>query len=56
MSSRLLNLGRTVTFRLNVWYALIFILGAALLFLLFYALLLIGLWRKDRAVIEARLK
>lgn len=56
MSSKLRNLGRTVSFRLNLWYALIFILSAALLFFIFYVLLVVGLWRKDREVIEARLK
>ncbi|MBM3838406.1 MAG: HAMP domain-containing protein [Verrucomicrobia bacterium] len=53
--SSLLSVVRTVTFRLNLWYALIFILSASLLFLVFYVLLVIGLWRKDREVIEARL-
>ncbi|MBI4657861.1 MAG: HAMP domain-containing histidine kinase [Verrucomicrobia bacterium] len=56
MSSKLLSLGRTVTFRLNLWYALIFILSASVLFLVFYVLLVVGLWRKDREVIESRLK
>ena len=53
---RFLGIGRTVTFRLNLWYALIFIFSASLLFLVFYVLLVVGLWRKDREVIEARLK
>jgi signal transduction histidine kinase len=47
---------RTLSFRLNVWYALIFTASAGVLFLLLYLLLSIGLERKDREVIEARLK
>ncbi|MFO1500900.1 MAG: hypothetical protein U1G07_21350 [Verrucomicrobiota bacterium] len=57
MSSKLLsNLSRTISFRLNLWYASIFILSAAALFVLLYALLSVAVDRKEREVIEARLK
>lgn len=56
MFSNLNLLRRTISFRLNLWYALIFTGSATVLFLLFYVLLSIGLERKDREVIEARLK
>jgi signal transduction histidine kinase len=42
--------------RLNLWYASIFILSAALLFWAAYFLLGTALQRKDREVIESRLK
>jgi signal transduction histidine kinase len=44
------------SFRLNLWYASIFILSAALLFLGGYFLLVNALQHKDREVIESRLK
>jgi signal transduction histidine kinase len=57
MSLRLLNqLSRTISFRLNLWYASIFILSAAALFVLLYTLLSVDIDRKEREVIEARLK
>lgn len=57
MSLKLLNrLVRTFSFRLNLWYALIFTASASVLFLVFYILLAIGLQRKDQEIIEARLK
>lgn len=57
MSSRLLNsFGWTISFRLNLWYASIFILSAAALFVLLYALLSVAVDRKEREVIESRLK
>jgi signal transduction histidine kinase len=57
MSSRLLSkLSRTISFRLNLWYASIFILSAAALFVLLYTLLSVAIDRKEREVIEARLK
>jgi len=56
MSSRLLRIYRTISFRLNLWYALIFTVSGSLLFFLFYFLLSIGLARKEYEVIDARLK
>src|SRR3954454_5569636 len=57
MSSNLLNrFGRTISFRLNLWYASIFILSAGALFLFLYFLVAAAIERKDREVIEATLK
>lgn len=57
MSLRLVNrLGRTFSFRLNLWYASIFTVSTAILFSLLYFLLSGAIVRKDREVIEARLK
>src|SRR5947209_1478015 len=57
MSSRLLSqLSRTISFRLNLWYASIFILSAVALFVLLYALMSVALDRKEREVLESRLK
>jgi signal transduction histidine kinase len=57
MSLRLFrNFSRTISFRLNLWYASIFILSAAALFVLLYALLSVAVDRNEREVIEARLK
>jgi signal transduction histidine kinase len=57
MSSNLLNrFGRSVSFRLNLWYALIFIVSACALFLILYLLLARAIENKDREVIVARLK
>ncbi len=57
MSSSLLErVHRSLTFRLNLWYAAIFILSAAVLFLLTYALLYAAAGHKDRELIEAQLK
>jgi heavy metal sensor kinase len=46
----------SLTFRLNLWYAFVFILSAAILFLLTYYLLSVIIERKDREVLQARLK
>ncbi len=46
---------RTISFRLNLWHAAIFLGSAALLFTLIYFLLGAAIDRKDRDVIEARL-
>jgi len=54
--SQLKKVGRTLSFRLNLWYALVFTVSAAGLFGLMYILLSVALERKDREVIEARLK
>jgi signal transduction histidine kinase len=57
MSLKLLrNFSRTISFQLNLWYASVFILSAAALFVLLYALLSVAVDRKEREVIEARLK
>src|SRR6266496_4088979 len=50
------RLTRTVSVRLNLWYAAIFTVSAALVFALLYLLLSATVQRKDREVIEARLK
>ena len=47
---------RTISFRLNLWYAAIFLVSAALIFTLIYFLLGAAIDRKDRDVIEARLR
>jgi signal transduction histidine kinase len=57
MLSNLLNrFGRTISFRLNLWYASIFIISACALFVFLYLLLAVAIERKDREVVEARLK
>ncbi|MDB6017917.1 MAG: two-component sensor histidine kinase [Pedosphaera sp.] len=57
MFSNLLNrFGRTISFRLNLWYASIFIISACALFLFLYFLLAVAIERKDREVIEAKVK
>src|ERR1051326_2150929 len=57
MSLKLLRqFSRTISFRLNLWYASVFILSAAALFVLLYALVSVAIDRKEREVIEARLK
>ena len=47
---------RTISFRLNAWHAAIFLVSAALLFTLIYFLLGAAIDRKDRDVIQARLR
>jgi signal transduction histidine kinase len=47
---------RTISFRLNLWYASIFTVSAAAIFVLLYVLLSVAVDRKEREVIEARLK
>ncbi len=57
MSSNPLDrLARSFTFRLSLGYATLFTLSAAILFGLLYLLLASTLQRKDREVIEARLR
>jgi signal transduction histidine kinase len=57
MSLKLLsNFSRTISFRLNLWYASIFTISAAALFVLLYVLLSMAVDRKEREVIEARLQ
>ena len=50
------DFSRTISFRLNVWHAGMFLLSTALLFTLLYFLLSAAIDRKDRDVIEARLR
>ena len=52
---RLKAFARTLSFRLNVWYAAVFVISSALIFALLYYLLGQAIDRKDREVIEARL-
>ena len=52
---RLKAFTRTLTFRLNLWYAAVFIASSALVFALLYFLLGRAIDDRDRAVIEARL-
>ena len=46
----------TISFRLNVWHAVMFLVSAGILFVLLYFLLSAAIDRKDRDVIEARLR
>jgi signal transduction histidine kinase len=50
------QLQHSFTFRLNLWYAGIFILSSSVLFALLYLLLASALQRKDHELIENRLK
>ncbi len=52
---RLREFSRTLSFRLNLWYAGVFLVSAAVIFALLYFLLGAAIDRKDRDVIEARL-
>jgi signal transduction histidine kinase len=57
MSSNLLNrFGRTISFRLNLWYAGIFIVSACALFVFLYVLLAVAIGWKDQEVIDAKFK
>ncbi|HAM70285.1 MAG TPA: hypothetical protein DCM86_01405 [Verrucomicrobiales bacterium] len=57
MSSRILErLTRTLSFRLNVWYALVFIATSASLYSFMYLMLSSAMETKDREAIEAQLK
>lgn len=57
MSSRVLNrLTRTIGFRLNLWYALVFTGSAAVLYFFIYLLLSNAMEQADREVINAQLK
>ena len=46
---------RGITFRLNLWYAVIFSLSSIALAMVFYWLLSVAIERKDREVLQARL-
>src|SRR4026208_675260 len=57
MSLKLLNRwARTLTFQLSVWYLLIFCASVAVLYFFVYLLISTAVERKDREVIESRLK
>lgn len=47
---------RSITFRLNVWYALTFLLSVAALFVALYFLIAAAVQRQDREIVEARAK
>jgi signal transduction histidine kinase len=47
---------RSITFRLNLWYALTFLLSVAGLFVALYFLVAAAVQRQDREIIEARIK
>ncbi|HWN96952.1 MAG TPA: ATP-binding protein [Methylomirabilota bacterium] len=47
---------RSITFRLNLWYALTFLLSVAVLFAALYFLVAAVAQRQDREIVEARLK
>jgi heavy metal sensor kinase len=57
MSLRLLRRwARTLTFQLNLWYLLIFTASVVVLYFFLYLLITTAVERKDREVIESRLK
>jgi signal transduction histidine kinase len=57
MSSNLINrLRRNLSFRLNVWYAAVFMLSAVALYGLIYLLLSYAVTRKDQEVLETQMK
>src|ERR1044071_8212033 len=47
---------RSLTFRLNAWYAVVFLVSAGVLFAALYFLVAAAVQRKDREIVEARLK
>ena len=47
---------RSITFRLNLWYALTFLLSVAVLFVALYFLVAAAVQRQDGEIVEARLK
>src|SRR6185503_15251378 len=47
---------RSITFRLNLWYALTFVLSVAVLFVALYYLVAAAVQRQDREIVEARVK
>src|SRR5678816_1280083 len=47
---------RSITFRLNLWYALTFLLSVAVLFVALYFLVAAAVQRQDREIVEARVK
>ncbi|MEP6664513.1 MAG: hypothetical protein ABJC04_12705, partial [Verrucomicrobiota bacterium] len=55
-SNRLKNFHRTLSFRLSIWYALVFTASVAALFFISYFLLSASIERKDREIVEARVR
>jgi signal transduction histidine kinase len=55
-SNRLSHFTRSITFRLNLWYALVFTFSAALLFMALYFLLAVAVQGKDREILESRIE
>jgi len=55
-SNPLDRFGRSVSFRLNLWHAIIFIFSACLLYVTLYLLLSVSIARKDEEIIESQLK
>ena len=55
-SKALRGVTRTISFRLNVWYALVFTASAAALYVFIYLLLSTAMERTDREIIGAQLK
>src|SRR5204863_6991445 len=55
-SSPLERLTHSLTFRLSAWYAAVFSLSAAILFVMLYLLVASAIEHNDREVIEARLR
>ena len=47
---------RSIAFRLNLWYALTFLLSVGALFVALYFLVAEAAQRQDREIVEARLK
>ena len=47
---------RSITFRLNIWYALTFLLSVVMLFVALYYLVAAAVQRQDREIVEARVK
>lgn len=57
MSSNVLRrLGRSLGFRLNLWYALLFVASSGVLFALLYLLLAAAAERQDLEVLDAKIK
>jgi signal transduction histidine kinase len=55
-SNRLSRATRSITFQLNLWYAFTFVASAGVLFVALYLLIAAAVQRKDREIVEARLK
>ena len=57
MSLNILDrIGRTLSFRLNLWHAGIFTVSACILYLFLYILLSVAMERKDRELVDGQLK
>ncbi|MBA4148910.1 MAG: HAMP domain-containing histidine kinase [Verrucomicrobia bacterium] len=54
--SRFKRIHHTLSFRLTLWYAVLFTASAGVLFLISYVLLSVSIERKDREIVEARAK